>query len=209
MTGEANDWLNTLHSAPVGPTTTLARNFALVVAAVVGLFFMLIPSIQGVPVPNRIVPALGGAALVAIAVIGFRRWKALVRGMAREATRMGGIPLFAFMNKEVERGGPTSAQNSGGGWVILDEALLTISPRTALGMRPQEQTAVISTSEIVSASLLESTASTFNRLELELTNGEAWRFTVVPFNGSGGRGATADEVRSVISLIDQARGVSG
>ncbi len=201
MPGDSNDWLNTLHSAPIGPATTLARSFSMAVAMFAGLVCLAAPSLQGVPWPNRIIAGLGGVALIAISIAGSVRWKPLITGMKRDAENVGGTSVFAFMQAAFADPRQNDPEFFGSGWVVRRGDVLVLSQRATPVSLRRTPVSSIPLREIVGVSFRTADSTYFHRLIIELKSGKEATFTLVPPNGSALRGATEKETRNAMERV--------
>ncbi|WP_341975586.1 hypothetical protein LTA6_000209 [Microbacterium sp. LTA6] len=197
-----DDWMSRLHSAPFGPTTTLARNFAAGVSAIAGLVCLVVPFLQMVPLPSVLLASIAGLGFFAASLITALRWKPLVRRAAREAVAAGATSSFAFTQAEFSKGAAKESEYVGSGWVlILGERLDVCVGPNALGVGEGAAPRAIRQDEIVRVSRREPTSMSYAMLTIALASGDEVSFTLTPRNGSGLRGPSDSEVDDAITSI--------
>lgn len=171
------------------------------VALFAGLVCIAAPSLQGVPWPNRIIAGLLGIVLVAVSFLGSVRWKPLLWGMKRDAEKVGGTSIFAYMQAAFGDPGQNDPDFFGSGWVIRRGKSLVLSQRTVPVGSRQITVRSIPLRDIAGVSFRTADSTHFNRLVIELKTGKEATFTVVPPSGSALRGATEDETRNAMGRV--------
>lgn len=203
MTGDRRpDPLEILNSASIGPATNLARAFALASLALAGIVLLIVPSLTGAPLTNRILIGLGALAFLAMSFIGLFRYRRLVRRLQEDANRDGAVPIFAFLQAEIITPGAARPSFVGQGWVVSRGDHLDITWQSTL--TGPGGTRSIALTDVTGVAYRKSDIMVFNRLLLGMRGEVTSTFVIAPTNGSGLRGATEDEVRKAIATIEGA-----
>lgn len=191
--------MNVALSARYGPTTTLARNVAATVSAVVGLAVMVLPTVQGVQPPRLLYFGALGAVMIAVFFVNAFRWKGITSRATREAKAAGAGACFAFMQADftLDDGRRTYP---GSGWAVAaDRNLVVVFRRSTIGIGSARQRREIRFDAVKGVFLHDTTSMSYGGVVVVLTSGEELFFMLAPRNGSGLRGPSDLEITTAVA----------
>lgn len=191
--------MNVALSARYGPTTTLARNVAATVSAIVGLAVMVLPTVQGVQPPRSLYFGALGAMMVVVFFVNAFRWKGITSRATREAKAAGAGACFAFMQADFASG---DGQHTypGSGWVVAsDETLVIVFRRSTIGIGSARQRREIRLDAVKGVFPHDTTSMSYGGVVIVMTSGEELFFMLAPRNGSGLRGPSDVEITTAVA----------
>jgi hypothetical protein len=183
--------------------TTMGRNISAGTAAILGLCLLVLPALQGVPLPNVAFFSVVGLLLIFTFVYSCVLWRPTVGRAKRAARAAEASGVFVFMQAELTRDSAAESQYPGSGWVMFsgDQLIITIQGMFVL---VAGSTSVLTrpVSELSAVARREGTSMSYAMVVLEFAGrGEEFAFILAPANGSGLRGPSDEEIARVIADV--------
>lgn len=200
-------------NAPYGPTTTMGLNVVSINGLIVGLAFLVIPSLQAVPLPSILFAGVAGAGLISGFLFHILRWRRVLRRASDAAADPAVVEAFAFIQAMFTRPGTGLSQFGGSGWLLIRSDRVVICGARQLsnawGAAPTRELLLRDVSSIECS---EATPLSYSALRIRMSSGADFSFILVAEGGSPWRGPTeelTDRMRRRVQDVIDLGGTEG